>query len=76
MQWISTFFGNAGIQFIAFLKNVRNSLHKKWLKVDIWLEARLDLESMIDKMVNVSTFFANVGSGEGASKTLHLDVNR
>ena len=27
-------------------------------------------------MVNVSTFCANVGSGEGASKTLHLDVNR
>ena len=38
-----TYFGNAGIWFIAFLKNVGNSLHKKCykLKVDIWLE--LDL---------------------------------
>ena len=34
-----TIFGNAGIQFMAFLKNVGNSLHKKCykLKVDILL---------------------------------------
>ena len=38
-----TFFGNAGIWFIAFLKNIGNSLHKKCykIKVDIWLEVGL-----------------------------------